>query len=142
LNGVVDVTIYINAINVLSYNTVENAARTAATNKVGALTKWDLVMFTWTQLANWQGQAAYAYRNGYILCYKDSRIWNMGVQVHEITRTCSCFMYHNVFDLGNAVTWFPFTHIFVQSSSFYNIFQIISVQNTVGTIKHTTTGHA
>jgi hypothetical protein len=111
IDGVVDVTINITATGVLSYNTVENAARTAATNKVGALTKWNLVMFTWTKLADWQGAAAYAYRNGYISCYRDNRIWMMGVQVHEITREC------HIANLVTALVLFPFAHTFDQSSS-------------------------
>jgi hypothetical protein len=109
-DGVVDVTISINAVGVLALNTVENAARTAATSKyychfelfsqqpkhdnshclfpirvdkVGALSQFDHIVFTWTQYSDWQGAAAYAYVNGDVSCFRDTYIWQMGVQVHE-----------------------------------------------------------
>jgi Gametolysin peptidase M11 len=83
INGVVDVSITISATGVDS-TTMENAARAAAEAKVGSLSQWSLVMFTWTKHANWGGAAAYAYVNGQVSCYRDSYIWKMGIQLHEI----------------------------------------------------------
>lgn len=108
MNGVVDVMINFTATNVLSNNIVENAARNAATVKVGALTQWDHVVFTWTQYANWTGAVAYAYVGGSVSCFRDTRVWQMGVQVHELGRK---FFIYQVF-LGNGGSFvFHFTHI-------------------------------
>lgn len=49
VNGVVDVSIGDAVTGVASYNTVENWAREAAFAKVGPLSQWNLVMFTWTR---------------------------------------------------------------------------------------------
>jgi hypothetical protein len=86
IDGVVDVTIDINVINVLSKNIVENAARMAAEAKVGALTQWNHVIFTWTQYADWTKAAAYAQVGGSVSCFRDTYIWRMGTQVHELGR--------------------------------------------------------
>jgi hypothetical protein len=54
-NGVLDVTINVTVSGKPSYNTIENAARTATVAKVGSLSQWNFVIFTWSRKAAWDG---------------------------------------------------------------------------------------